>query len=83
MNTLMIIILLWQMVLGVSVISGVIGILTKSWIYMLISFITSLPVSFIFLGSSSLTIIVKFIPLLLLLLTIVFWKEKRRRACHT
>ncbi|WP_052353686.1 hypothetical protein [Neobacillus jeddahensis] len=78
MNTFNWIVFLWQVSFGVSIIAFLFGVFKRSWVSMLISFVTFLPISFYFLGAENGLKLVGFIPILLLILTLVFWRSKKR-----
>jgi hypothetical protein len=72
------IVFLWQVSLGISIITFLFGLFKRSWVSMLISFVTFLPIAYYFLGAENEWKLVGFIPLLMLILTIVFWRSKKK-----
>ncbi|MBQ6446861.1 hypothetical protein KGR20_06880 [Cytobacillus oceanisediminis] len=78
MDTFNWIVFLWQVSFGVSIITLLIGLVKRSWVSMLISSVTFLPVAYYFLGAENGLRLIGFIPILLLILTIVFWRSKKR-----
>jgi hypothetical protein len=67
---------LWQISLGVSALAFLFGIMKKSWVLLLISFITSLPIAYYFMGAENNWRSIALIPLLLLVLTVVYRMRK-------
>jgi len=80
MNTFSLFVILWQISLVVSVITFLYGIFRKSWILMLISFITSIPVAYYFNGANNGWRLIALTPILFLILTITFGKRKIGRV---
>jgi ABC-type polysaccharide/polyol phosphate export permease len=80
METFNLIVFIWQISLVVSILTFFYGIFKKSWVSLLISFITFIPIAYYFNGVENSWRLVALIPLLLLLLTFVFWK-KQKSAC--
>lgn len=66
---------LWQVSFVISVVTLLYGLYKKSWISMLVSFITSLPVAYYFLGANNAWKLVAIIPVILLVLTVVLYKK--------
>ncbi len=66
---------LWQVSFIISLIALLYGIFKRSWVSMLVSFITSLPVAYYFLGANNAWKLVAIIPVILLVLTVVFYKK--------
>lgn len=58
----------------VAILTFVFSLVGRSWKLMLLSFITSLPVAYYFLGALSAWRFVAYIPIVLLILTIIFWR---------
>jgi phosphoglycerol transferase MdoB-like AlkP superfamily enzyme len=69
------IVLLWQASFAVSVITLLYGLFKRSWVSMIVSFITSLPVAYYFNGSENGWRLVALIPVVLLIMTIYFWRN--------
>jgi hypothetical protein len=72
------IVFLWQVSFGVLIIAFLFGLFKRSWVPMLINFVTFLPVSYYFLGAENGLKLIGFIPILSLILTVVFWRSKKR-----
>lgn len=71
--------LLWGLSLFVSITALMVGIAKKSWIYLLISTITSLPIAYYFSGANSAWKYVGLTPIVLLVLTIIIWFLNRKK----
>jgi len=73
--------ILWSVSFVIVIFSFVLGVVKLSWVYMLISTISSIPVaSYYFFGANNAWKYIGLIPVLLLMLTVVFWfLEKRKR----
>lgn len=65
--------LLWYASILTSMITFAFGISERSWLYMLVSTTTLLPLAYYFLGANSALKYVGFIPLVPLCMTIFFW----------
>lgn len=64
---------IWNLSLFVSIISLLVGLLKRSWLVLLLSTITSVPVAYYFSGANNAWKYIGYVPLLLLLLTVMFW----------
>jgi hypothetical protein len=71
------IVFLWQISLVISIITFLYGIFKKSWVSLLISFITSIPIAYYFNGAENDWRLVALTPIFLLMLTFVFWKKQK------
>lgn len=71
--------LTWYLSLIASIYTFTIGVVKKSWIFMLISTITFVPIAYYFSGARNAWEYVGLTPFVLLLLTIVFWFLKRTK----
>ncbi|KOY80653.1 hypothetical protein I6G82_09525 [Lysinibacillus macroides] len=65
--------LLWSMSFVVAIFALVLAVVKCSWIFMLISTITCIPVAAYFWGANNAWQSIGFIPLFLLMLTMAFW----------
>ncbi|MCA1033184.1 hypothetical protein LCL90_00960 [Bacillus infantis] len=72
------IVVLWQISFLLCVVTLLVGLFKKSWLSMFISFITSLPIAYYFLGAENSWRLVALAPIFSLLLTFVFWRNKVR-----
>ena len=73
--------LLWYASFLASIITMVFGISRRSWLFMLISAITFLPIAYYFIGINIALKYVGLTPLILLLLAVFFWySEKKAKA---
>jgi len=72
------ILFLWQLSFFISGVTLIVGIFKKSWVFMLISAITFLPVAYYFLGAVNAFIYIGLTPIFLLILAILFWFLKRK-----
>jgi len=72
--------LLWNLSFVVSIFTFIIGITKKSWVYLLTSTITFIPIALYFIGAKNAWAYVGLIPILLLILTIVFWFMQKKRV---
>jgi len=71
--------LLWQISLFVSIATLLVGVVKKSWVFLLISTITFIPLAYYFSGANNAWKYVGLTPVLLFVLTILIWfisKEK-------
>ncbi|MFC4408842.1 hypothetical protein ACFOZY_00190 [Chungangia koreensis] len=64
---------IWNLSLFISIVCLLIGLLKRSWPVLLLSTITSIPIAYYFLGANNSWKYVGFAPILLLLLTVIFW----------
>ena len=67
----------WYLSFFVAILTFVFSLVDRSWKLMLISFTTSLPVAYYFLGALNAWRLVACIPIVLLILTVVFWKMNK------
>jgi len=72
------ILFLWQLSFFISGVTLIVGIFKKSWVYMLISTITFLPVAYYFWGAVNAFKYIGLIPIILFILAILFWLLKRK-----
>lgn len=74
--------ILWSVSFVIVIFAFVLGVVKLSWVYMLISTISSIPVaSYYFFGANNAWKYIGLIPVFLLMLTVVFWfLEKRKRG---
>lgn len=68
-----IILFLWRMSFFISIICLFLGVVKRSWLLMLISTITFLPIAYYFLGAVNYFKLVGFVPIILFSLAILFW----------
>ncbi|MFL0507072.1 hypothetical protein ACH0B5_15130 [Ureibacillus sp. 179-F W5.1 NHS] len=71
-------VLLWQLSLFISMVTLILGIEKKSWILLLISTITFLPIAYYFSGSNNVWKFVGITPIILLILTTLMWFIKKK-----
>jgi ABC-type polysaccharide/polyol phosphate export permease len=83
LDTFNLIVFLWQVSLVVSVISFCYGLFKRSWVSMLISFLTFLPIAYYFNGARNEWRLVALIPILVLIITTTFWWNQRNSHCYT
>ncbi|MHA6260111.1 hypothetical protein ACXYMX_09365 [Sporosarcina sp. CAU 1771] len=79
MDEFNIILSLWRLSLLVSVITLAIGIFKKSWMFLLISTITFVPIAYYFSGAVNALRYVGLVPFFLLIMTILFWLFNRKK----
>lgn len=72
------ILLLWSASFFVSILTLILAIVKRSWLYMLLSTITFLPVAYYFSGAINAWKYIGLAPIVLLILTIVFWFLSRK-----
>ena len=65
--------LLWQLSMFVSIVTLMVGIVKRSWVFLLISTITFIPIAYYFSGANNAWKYVGLTPFILLVLTILFW----------
>lgn len=65
--------LLWQLSLFVSILTLIVGFVKKSWVFLLISTFTFIPIAYYFLGANNAWKYVGLTPVILLVLTILLW----------
>ena len=65
--------LLWQLSLFISIGTLIVGVGKKSWVFLLISTITFIPIAYYFSGANNAWKYVGWTPVILLVLTILFW----------
>lgn len=70
--------LLWYASFLTSIITLAFGISRRSWLFMLISTITSIPIAYYFFGANSAVKYVGLIPIILLGLTLFFLFSERK-----
>lgn len=72
------ILFLWQLSFFISGVTLIVGIFKKSWVYMLISTMTFLPIAFYFLGAKNTFKYIGLTPIVLFILAILFLFLKRK-----
>ena len=65
--------LLWQLSLLVSIVTLLMGIAKRSWLFLLISTVTFIPIAYYFSGANNAWKYVGVIPFIFLILTILTW----------
>lgn len=65
--------LLWSASFVIAIFAFVLAVVKFSWRYMMISTITSIPVTSYFIGANNAWKYLGLIPMILLILTVVFW----------
>lgn len=68
----------WYASLLTSIITLAFGIFKRSWGFMLISTLTSIPIAYYFLGANNTVKYVGVTPVVLLLMTLVIWFMERK-----
>ena len=71
--------LLWQLSLFVSILTLSVGVVKKSWVFLLISTITFIPIAYYFSGANNAWKYVGLTPVILFLLTILFWFISKKK----
>ncbi|MEI4770107.1 hypothetical protein WAX74_10710 [Psychrobacillus sp. FJAT-51614] len=71
--------LLWQLSLFVSILALIVGILKKSWVFLLISTITFIPIAYYFSGTNNAWKYVGLTPIILFVLTILIWFISKKK----
>jgi len=71
--------LLWQLSLFVSILTLLVGVVKKSWVFLLISTITFMPIAYYFFGANNAWKYVGLTPVILLVLTILFWFISKKK----
>lgn len=67
---------LWQLSFFIFGVTLIVGIFKKSWVFMLISTITFLPIAFYFLGAKNSFKYIGLTPIVLFILTVLFRFKK-------
>ncbi|CAM3206566.1 hypothetical protein FITA111629_09895 [Filibacter tadaridae] len=70
--------LLWYASFLSSIITLAFGISSRSWTFMFLSTVTSIPIAYYFFGANNALKYVGFTPIILLVLTIYFWFSGRK-----
>lgn len=70
--------ILWYLSLFVSVVAFMVGIAKKSWVILLISTITFIPLAYYFSGANNAWKYVGLTPIILLVLTILTWVMNKK-----
>ncbi|WP_075618612.1 hypothetical protein [Paenisporosarcina indica] len=70
---------LWSLSFVVSIVALIVGVAKKSWIYLLISTITFLPIAYYFSGANNTWKYVGLTPIVLLVLTIFIWLFNKKK----
>ncbi len=70
--------LLWYASFLTSIITLVFGIARRSWLFMLVSTITLIPIAYYFLGANNALKYIGLTPIIILLLTAFFWFSERK-----
>jgi len=70
--------LLWYASFLTSIITLVFGIFRRSWLFMLISSITFIPIAYYFFGANNALKYVGLTPIVFLLVTLFFWFSERK-----
>lgn len=74
-----IVVVLWQLSLLASIICLIIGLIKRSWPFLLISTITFLPIAIYFLGVNNYLKSIAFTPIILFMLTILFFSQFHKK----
>lgn len=70
---------LWQLSLFISMVTLILGIEKKSWILLLMSTITFLPIAYYFSGANNVWKFVGITPIILFVLTILMWFNSKKK----
>ena len=70
--------LLWYASFLTSIITLAFGISRRSWLFMLISTITFIPIAYYFFGANNALKYIGLTPIMFLLLTVFFWFSERK-----
>lgn len=71
---------LWSASLVIAIFAFVLAVVKLSWMYMMVSTITSIPATSYFIGATNAWKYTGLTPLILFMLTVVFWfLEKRKK----
>lgn len=73
------ILFLWRLSFFISIICLFLGAVKRSWLLLLISTITFLPIAYYFLGAVNYFKLIGFVPVILFSLAILFWFLKGNR----
>ena len=77
LGTFSLIVFLWRVSFVIFIISFILGLVLKKWFFMLISFLTVLPIAYYFIGAENyLRILAIIVPIVLLILTVFLYKKK-------
>ena len=85
MSTFNLLEFLWQVSVVMALITFLYGLINRSWVSMLISFTTSLPFAYYFNGAENVWRLVALTPIVLLSITLYFWKmdKKQKHRLYT
>ncbi|MFT9816889.1 hypothetical protein [Lysinibacillus sp. NPDC056185] len=72
------ILFLWQLSFFISGVTLIVGIFKKSWVFMLISTISFLPIAYYFFGAVNAFKYIGLTPFVLFIVAILFWFLKRK-----
>lgn len=72
------ILFLWILSFFVSIVCLVVGLFRRSWLLMLVSSITFLPVGYYFSGAVNYFKLIGLIPIVLFVIAVLFWYLGRR-----
>ncbi|WP_430787490.1 hypothetical protein VBD025_16600 [Virgibacillus flavescens] len=78
MDTFNWIVFLWQVSFIVSIITFLYGIFKGSWVCLLISTVTFLPIAYYFNGANNGFRLIALIPILIVVLAIITWRKTRK-----
>jgi len=70
--------ILWYLSLFVSIVAFMVGIAKKSWVILLISTITFIPIAYYFSGANNSWQYVGLTPIMLLVLTLLIWITNKK-----
>ncbi|MEK4486097.1 hypothetical protein MHH81_10975 [Psychrobacillus sp. FSL H8-0484] len=71
--------LLWQLSLFVSITTLLVGVVKTSWVFLLISTITFIPIAYYFSEANNAWKYVGLTPVILLVLTILIWFISKKK----
>ena len=70
---------LWQLSLFVSILTLLVGLVKKSWVFLLISTITFIPIAYYLSGANNAWKYVGLTPVILVILTILIWFIRKKK----
>lgn len=82
MEEVNIVLFLWRLSFIISIVTIILGVFRRSWIFMLISTLTFLPVAHYFSGAVNAFKYIGLTPVVLLLLTVFFWLIKNKNKTN-
>ena len=74
---------LWQVSVVMALITFLYGLINRSWVSMLISSTASIPFAYYLNGAENVWRLVALTPIVLLSITLYFWKMDRKHRLYT